>query len=156
MTDIDDGMAKLLTQLVDAEAGYREGIQLAELPVMVATLESLRGTHANHIRRLEELMRARGMKVDDSTSAMSVVHRAILNIRSVLSGLDENIVPGLIDGEQRIVKAYDDLIPMVDDTTSQVLQTQRGTLNERIAELEAFKMTGTPLPIVVSSEHGQP
>ncbi|MDT8855743.1 PA2169 family four-helix-bundle protein [Paracoccaceae bacterium Fryx2] len=144
MADIEDDMAKLLTQVVDAEDGYREGAELAKTPDMKAMFETLRSTHADHIIGLKAEMRALGLAADDDTSALAVVHKAILNIRSVFSGLDHDVVPGLIDGERRIIESYDDLIARVGagQTLRQVLESQRNALNERIANLQAFGQAG--------------
>lgn len=151
MADLEDGLAHLLTEVVDAESGYREGVELARTPDMVAVFELLRSTHAAHIRKMEDLMRARGMVVDDSTSALAMVHKTILNIRSIFSGLDENIVPGLIDGERRIMRSYDGVIAKADEGARQLLVGQRATLEQRVADLARFKETGVPPGDAVST-----
>ena len=41
---------------------------------------------------------------------MTVVHETIMDVRSMFNGLDESVLPGLIDGEKRNVSKYDDAI----------------------------------------------
>ena len=80
------------------------------------------------------------MQTGDAGSALALVHKAILNIRSLLSGLDERILPGLIDGEQRLVEAYDTAVAAAGDADLRtLLQAQRATLVQRIGELSGLR-----------------
>ena len=38
---------------------------------------------------------------------MTAVHKTIMDVRSMFDGLDESVLPGLIDGEKRNVAKYD-------------------------------------------------
>ena len=65
---------------------------------------------------------------------MSTVHRTVISIRSVLTGLDQSILPGVIDGENRILKQYEDTIAQVSPGSSEyaVLIKQRDDLRIKI------------------------
>lgn len=129
----------LLSRLTDALEGYREGADLAESPMMVTLMSYLYSTHLQHVEQLTDAMDERGIDTGGAGSAMALVHKAILNIRSILSGLDERILPGLIDGEQRLVEAYDEAIAGAGDEELRTqLQAQRATLVERIGELSGL------------------
>ena len=62
-----------------------------------------------HHTELHEMLRDSGQTPDDSGSFMSTVHRTVIKVRSLFSGLDESVLPGLIDGEKRIVEYYEDV-----------------------------------------------
>jgi hypothetical protein len=40
---------------------------------------------------------------DENGFFMSVVHKTIIDVRSLFNGLDDSVLPGLIDGEKRNV-----------------------------------------------------
>jgi hypothetical protein len=75
---------------------------------------------------------------------MSNIHRTIIKIRSVFTGVDENIVPGLIDGESRILEQYGDCIRAGDrPDVVEVLQRQSRELAQKIHEMEALRKAAT-------------
>ncbi len=69
---------------------------------------------------------------------MSTVHRAVISIRSVITGLDESVLPGLIDGEERIVGYYDEAIAESPDVSPEhgTLVKQRDVVRRKIAEMK--------------------
>ena len=64
-----------------------------------------------------------------------------MDVRSLFGGLDDSVVPGLIDGEKRNVAAYDDAINGAAQPTSieSLIGDQRAELVKKIAEMEAIK-----------------
>jgi len=79
-----------------------------------------------------------GETPDESGSFLSLVHKTIFKVRSVITGLDESVLPGLIDGETRISDSYEDVLakaPPADVVAS--LQTQLSALRGKIAEMQA-------------------
>jgi hypothetical protein len=67
---------------------------------------------------------------------MSTVHRTVISLQSMLTGLDETALPGFIDGEKRILDSYDAAIRLSAGDTLAVLERQRAAVSERIAEME--------------------
>ena len=133
-------LQRLLSRLTDALDGYREGADLAEAPMMVTLMSYLYSTHLQHLRQLTDALQARGIATDEAGSALVMVHKAVLNIRALLSGLDERILPGLIDGEERLIDAYDAGVAAAGDAELRtLLQAQRATLVRRIAELAGLR-----------------
>ncbi len=139
-SDFEGNLRQMLGRLEAVRDGYREGADLAETPMMVTLMSSLCSTHMTHLHELRAAMRGRGWKPGDTSSAMGLVHKAVLNIRAVLTGLDERAVPGVIDGEVRILRAYDDLLGCGPDADLRaLLQRQRATISARIAELDSLE-----------------
>ena len=88
------------------------------------------------IAELEPLIVATGLKPDKDGSYMSTVHRTIISFQSMLTDLDESVLPGFIDGEKRILEMYGEAITRSGDPDREVLTRQRAELIERIAEME--------------------
>ena len=92
-----------------------------------------------HEAELAEHLTALGEEVDDDGSFMSTVHRTVISVRSVLTGLDESILPGLIDGEERILENYDDALEVAPQGSPehQTLRTQRAALERKIDAMKS-------------------
>ena len=73
---------------------------------------------------------------------MSVIHRTIINLRSLFNALDDSVVPGLIDGEKRNVEKYDKALSAgaFPGPIGQLLTGQRNRIQERIALMETEKV----------------
>ena len=86
-------------------------------------------------------MIAYGEDAGQEGSFMSSVHRTVIGIRSILTGLDESILPGLIDGENRILGYYESAIELAKNGSSEyiTLIKQRDTLQLKISEMQARK-----------------
>jgi len=135
MTDHVDSLKSLHTALVDSRNGYEEALEDAEgkgLTPLFRDMISLRNKHA---AELAEHLRALGEKVDNEGSFMSTVHRTVISIRSVLTGLDDSILPGLIDGEERIIGYYDEAI--AESPEYDTLVRQREAVSAKVAEMRA-------------------
>jgi len=78
---------------------------------------------------------------DEKGSFMTVVHETIMDVRSMFKGLEESVLPGLIDGEKRNVSKYDGAIltartrPII----ANFLASQRDRIVKKIAAMETQK-----------------
>lgn len=50
----------------------------------------------------------------DEGSFMTIVHKNIMDVRSLFNGLDESVLPGPIDGEKRNISKYDDALKAIE------------------------------------------
>jgi uncharacterized protein (TIGR02284 family) len=147
METLESGLRGLLTRLADAQEGYLEGAQLADKPAVATLMKTLADTHGAHLHELTEAMARRGMDAGDPGSAMALVHKTILNLRALLSGLDEKVIPGIVDGERRIVGAYDEVIVRAgasDESLLARLTTQRATVARCVTDLERMEPSIQP------------
>jgi hypothetical protein len=76
---------------------------------------------------------------------MSLVHKVVLNVRFAFTADEQSLVPGLRDGEKRILEAYDDTLreaEVAEDafTRTEVnrLKKQREAVVGNIARLDAL------------------
>ncbi|MGL5114247.1 MAG: DUF2383 domain-containing protein [Beijerinckiaceae bacterium] len=137
MSEVSTGLARLHTALIDAANGYHEALKSTGEDVQTPLFRSLLELHDHHVTQLEiEVSTLRG-GIDDHGSFMSTVNRTVMGIRSVLGGLDESVLPGLIDGEKRNLAVYDELLAMTSDQPDihGLLSGQRQALAEAIAGL---------------------
>lgn len=138
----DDKFQDLLTVVIDSRNGYKEALNDTKHSTMAAFFASMLELKDRHVAGLEGLLRDRGQKPDDSGSFLTTINRAIFSIRSVFGGVDENVLPGLIDGETRIVTYYDDAIVVAEDRTHErdELTKQRLELTQMIDTMRAMQL----------------
>ena len=140
--DIVDHLKKLHTSAIDARNGYREALKEAEGQGMTPLFRDMIALHeANAAELSRELNRVNEIP-DDAGSFMSTVHETIMDVRSLFGGLDESVLPGLIDGEKRNLSKYDDALSNKANPpapTANLLASQRGRIAQKIAQMEVQK-----------------
>lgn len=139
MSERIDALTSLHTALIDSRKGYETALDNADgkgLGPLFRDMITLRGAHADEV---SAILTRQGHTTSEDGSIMATVHRAVINVRALLTGLDESILPGMIDGEQRIVSYYDDAIKAASGNTAvvTVLERQRVQVQAKIAEMQA-------------------
>ncbi|MDO9564070.1 MAG: DUF2383 domain-containing protein [Bradyrhizobium sp.] len=140
-SDILDQLKTLHTSAIDARNGYQEALKDAEGKGMSPLFREMIELHDGHARELaRELTKANEMP-DESGSFMSAVNKTIMDIRSLFNGLDESVLPGLIDGEKRNIKKYDDSFEIATNLPdiARMLSAQRDRIAHKIANMEMQK-----------------
>lgn len=132
----------LLTVVIDSRNGYKEALEDTKHTRMAALFASMLTLKDRHVSELEGLLRERGVEPDESGSFLTTINRAIISIKSVFGGVDESVIPGLIDGESRIVGYYDDAVLAASDNEreKQVLTKQRLELTQMIDTMRAMQV----------------
>ena len=138
--DVLNNLRSLHTGAIDARNGYREALEDAEGKGMTPLFRDMVALHEGNASELAGELAKAGEKPDEKGSFMSVVHETIMDVRSLFNGLDESVLPGLIDGEQRNVAKYDAALnDAKPGEISSLLMAQRRKLVQKIAEMEAQK-----------------
>lgn len=136
-----DHLKSLHTAAIDARNGYQEALEDAEGRGLTPLFRDMIAVHDRHADELGTALIDAGEKRDDGGSFMSTVHRTIMSVRSLFDGLDESVLPGLIDGEERNVTRYDEAIKLgFPASVSGHLTKQRAELVEKIAAMKAWKV----------------
>lgn len=134
-------LSDLHTALVDAQSGYETAIDKAETPQVRAIFEQVRAVHGAAHADIDEALRAKGEMPDETGSFMSTVHKAVISVRSAVTGVDENALSSFVSGEERIVEYYDEAIREEQDAaTAAMLHGHRDRLLamiERMRQAEA-------------------
>ena len=135
-----DSLKSLHTVLVDAEKGYETAIEDAQEPQMKAAFETFSALHAHAHADVHALLVAQGESPDESGSFLSLVHKTVISVRSAVTGLDRSSLPSFLDGEERIVQAYDKAISDTGSTDPayEVLTRDRQALVAAIADVRAL------------------
>jgi uncharacterized protein (TIGR02284 family) len=139
--DILDQLKSLHTSATYARNGYREALKDAEGKGMTPLFREMIGLHESNAAELaRELTKANEIP-DEDGSFMSVVHETIMDVRSLFNGLDEGVLPGLIDGEKRNLSKYDHALKVAGPASvASLLTAQRGKIAQKIALMETQKV----------------
>jgi uncharacterized protein (TIGR02284 family) len=138
--DIVDHLKSLHTSAIDARNGYQEALKDADGKGMTPLFREMIALHQRHADELASELRNAGEIPDEKGSFMTVIHETIMDVRSMFNGLDESVLPGLIDGEKRNVSKYDDALEAVATSNAVgLLSRQRENIIQKIAGMEAQK-----------------
>lgn len=140
---IVDHLKSLHTSAIDARNGYQEALKDAEGKGMTPLFREMIALHQGHADELASELKTLNEMPADKGSFMTLVHETIMDVRSMFNGLDESVLPGLIDGEKRNVSKYDDALKAVGAGSSvvQLLSGQRDEVVQKIAGMEAQKLS---------------
>ena len=135
-----DQLKTLHTAAIDAANGYREALKEAEGKGMTPLFSEMVSLHDAHATQLASLIKDAGIEPDSDGSFMTVVHRTIMDVRSLFSGLDASVLPGLIDGEQRNLAKYDAALKEpLPAPYNRIFEGQRGDLQARIEKMKSIE-----------------
>lgn len=136
--DLADKMKSLHTSAIDARNGYQEALDDAEGKGLTSLFRDMIALHQRNANELARELTRSNEIADDDGSFMGVVHKTIMGVRSLFNGLDESVLPGLIDGEKRNVAKYDDALKTVGTmaNVASLLTEQRGKIAKKIALME--------------------
>ena len=129
----DAGLPKTLalkTAMDDATEGYETMLEKAE-PGFRPTVEELLAHHRATSLDLAAMLQDRGIAVDRDGSLMGAVHKTVVTVRSLFDDVDEDLVPGILDGERRNLDKFDEALG--ENAADPVI---RATVGKRRAELE--------------------
>lgn len=136
-----DHLKSLHTSAIDARNGYQEALKEADGRGMTPLFHDMIAMHERHADELaRELTRANEIP-DEKGSFMTMVHETIMDVRSLFNGLDESVLPGLIDGEKRNVAKYDDGLKHANASpnVASLLNRQRENIVRSILAMETKK-----------------
>lgn len=137
--DPADTLKTLHTNAIDARNGYDEALKDAEGRGMTPLFRSMIALHDRNASELEAELGKAGKLADESGSLMTTVHRTVMSIRSLFGGLDETVLPGLIDGEERNKSSYDDALKpaTMPKNIETLLSVQRGRIEQAIQRMKS-------------------
>jgi len=141
-------LMKLHTQVIDAVRGYEDAEKATSQADIGALCIDLRHVHVRHAHELAGSLAELGQRPDSDGSFMSLVHKAVISARVSLTADDTSILPGLRDGEKRIVAAYDDALCEAEINPTELgghidlLRRQRAAAVENVTKIDAvMKLT---------------
>lgn len=137
MSERAEALQNLKTVLIDSRNGYEEAVEDAEGKGLTTLFQEMVALRTRHIEQIRQDLLAAGEPAPDEESYMSTVHRTVISIRSALTGLDTNVLPSLISGEQRILESYDETMKVA--AADSFLADQRGEVADKIKAMEVLR-----------------
>ena len=138
-------LRSLHTSLIDSRNGYEEALEDADSKGMKPLFREMITLHADQAAELSGYLSRIGQQADPTGSFMSTIHRTVMSVRSRVGGLDESVLPGLIDGEKRNLNAHNEAIVScaAETEVAKMLGAQRGRLEQTVRGMEARKRAAT-------------
>jgi uncharacterized protein (TIGR02284 family) len=138
-----DHLKSLHTSEIDARNGYEEALEDAEGSGLTPLFRDMVGLHDSNAQEIDRILTDAGEKPSSDGSFMTVIHRTIMNVRSLFDALGDSVLPGLIDGEKRNVEKYDKALnaPALPAEVQNLLTEQRNKIQQKIALMETQKET---------------
>ena len=132
-----DTLRQLHTDAMDAMNGYDEALKDSNGQNWFTLFEEMRGLHREAARELAMELHRLGDTPSEDGSFMSTVHRSIIKLRSLFGGLDESVLPGLIDGEERNLSRYNKALQSggLHSSALSVVEKQKRELGVAIARM---------------------
>lgn len=144
MTNLMTRLTALHTSLIDAVSGYREGLEDAHGKGLAPLFAELIALHTDAADAIAAQLKALGAPVDDKGSLMGTFDRAVMKVTSLLTELDDRIIPSLVDGEHHVLQHYEQAIKASSPDRAEypVLVAQRDALQRKVADMVARKSVG--------------
>jgi len=141
MQDEIEGLKKLHTTLIDTCRGYEEALKDGQdnslLPLFREMVELRQHDH----REIHSALVRKGETPDENGSFMSIVHKTVIDVRSAITGLDQNSLPSFVSGEESVIGVYNNVLKecSADPEISQLLLRQKQQLENKIAKMKAMQ-----------------
>ncbi|KKL48069.1 hypothetical protein LCGC14_2329240 [marine sediment metagenome] len=141
MTNAHDTLKKLHTRLIDSRDGYRESRKDAtDTASYTGFFDRMIAEREQFHTQLHQQLRAEGVDVDESGSALAAAHRGWVKLRDAMTGDDTAVYDEIINGESGLLEVYDDAIA---ETAGQsgwsFLTEQRAAVERSIDQARAEK-----------------
>ena len=138
--DTLDHLKSLHTSAIDARNGYQEALDDAEGKGMTPLFREMVALHERNASELARQLTKANEIPDEKGSFMTLVHQTIMDVRSLFNGLDESILPGLIDGEKRNISKYEDVLKKTPADLAGFLAAQRDRIAEKVAQWKCRRL----------------
>ena len=137
MTSAIDSLKDLHTGLVDTRNGYEEAVKDGKESDLLPLFERMIVLHGGAAGEVAAMLSGMGVTAGEAGSFMSTVNRTVISLRSMVTGLGENILPALASGEEIILKKYDTALAAGDlkPADQALLQARRDELENAIGRM---------------------
>jgi uncharacterized protein (TIGR02284 family) len=126
----------------DAEKGYKKAMQDAKNPVLKGFLQQQAAQRSRFATAIDQKLRQLGETPKESGSVAGTIHRAWIDIKSSLSGNDdEAVLKEVIRGEKASVDEYKDVLKkhnLAPEITLE-LQSQLGDIQNTLNKVKRIE-----------------
>jgi uncharacterized protein (TIGR02284 family) len=140
--DVSEQLRQLHQMLIDNRNGYDEAVKVSQDGDLSGLFRQMVILRNSDISEIEQLLAVDGTPVDQSQSIMSTINRAVVDIRSMLTGLTATTIPAFIDGEELILQQYDETIGRLREPALELapLLRQRDTLRAKVESMRSMAL----------------
>jgi hypothetical protein len=139
--DIANELKWLCRHALNAQHEYEEAVDNGAAPRLGPLFREMIKIHAQIARELALDLQKNGELAEAARLGTNAVHSPLFDARAFLHGADENVLEGLIDGEQRNVACYNKAFNRGDMplTLKEHLMHQQYCLDAAIFDMQVMK-----------------
>jgi hypothetical protein len=140
-SEVSRALKRLYRHAIDAQYEYEAALGGTITPRLTPLFQEMVEIHARNARELAMDLQKHGEFALPIASDRSPVHRPLIDSRAFLSGPDEGVLDGLIDGEQRNVDCYNRALRCDDipGTLKAHLSDQQYRLDAAILDMQVMR-----------------
>ena len=128
-----EALAALQTRLKDTLAGFDEIQQKADPEIAGITAEFI-AAHTAHELALSQRLVTLGRQPDEDGSFFSTIQRLVIKTRAAFDDIDDDILPSVVRGEERVIDLYDDAFNNAQDESDRTMLEQQRTQVRTLTE----------------------
>ncbi|MGR3631784.1 PA2169 family four-helix-bundle protein [Limimaricola soesokkakensis] len=142
MADHLDTLKKLHTRVIDSRDGYkRSREEVKDERGFVGFFDRRIAEREQFHTVIHRQLGAEGVEVSESGSTAAAAHRGWLSLKDSLTGDDEAVYDEIINGEEQLLKLYDEAIEATAGKPEwSFLATQRADVEKALSEARSEKM----------------
>lgn len=132
----------LLERNYDAEKGYKKAAEDIKNSLLQDFFRDYSGQRYNFGHELKDEIRKLGGEPDKGSSVKGDIHRAWIDVKSLVTGKDtEAVVKECIRGEQKALEDYEDALRRADlpPTSREVVQRQHDRIQNAVNRLNQIE-----------------
>ncbi|PSK88544.1 uncharacterized protein (TIGR02284 family) [Limimaricola soesokkakensis] len=142
MADHLDTLKKLHTRVIDSRDGYkRSREEVKDERGFVGFFDRRIAEREQFHTVIHRQLGAEGVEVSESGSTAAAAHRGWLSLKDSLTGDDEAVYDEIINGEEQLLKLYDEAIEATAGKPEwSFLAAQRADVEKALSEARSEKM----------------
>ncbi|MEQ1696346.1 MAG: DUF2383 domain-containing protein [Hyphomicrobiaceae bacterium] len=139
-SDVSGQIRELHQMLIDSRNGYEEAVKVSQEGDLSGLFRQLVIIRTSAIAEIEQLLAVDGASVDQTQSIMSTINRAVVDIRSMLTGLTATTIPAFVADEEQILLKYDETIGALREPALELapLLRQRDVLRDKVESMRSM------------------
>ena len=135
-----DALQKLHTTMLDTHDGYATAERDADDETLKLLFRRIIEQRERDHEELHAALTAQGKEPDDRRSVMAVVHKAAVDVRATVTGINESSLRPFISGEEDVLARYDAAIAEAGGgSTGVMLQKQKKGIEAVVEAMRAYK-----------------
>ena len=139
MSEAVDELKRLHTTLVDTKNGYEKAVKDARDTDVLQVFRAMLELHTNAELEVARIFHKYEPGASGGGSFMGAVHKAVIDARSLVTGLHVDALTSFVDGERRVLKRYDAALAAsgLHDSDAVVIRGERDALAQAVDRMRS-------------------